>query len=125
MKNDFQERAHHLRNAVDPVAGGVYFAPESHAAYEALGFDGSPISQDGVARPDLKSFFTSRRACMGRVPGEVDLSAIRPVDFLGRLSYPFRDVAFHATCAMTNGSTSRTVLASAADDEEGTCHDQC
>ena len=39
--NDFQERARGLRNAVEPVAAGVYFAPEAHAAYEALGFDGS------------------------------------------------------------------------------------
>ena len=54
MVTDFQERARRLRNAVEPVAAGVYFAPEAHAAYQALGFAGSPISQDGVARPDLK-----------------------------------------------------------------------
>jgi hypothetical protein len=32
-----------------------YFAPEAHAAYTALGFDGSPVIRGGVARP------TSRR----------------------------------------------------------------
>src|SRR5512133_3829254 len=55
--------------------GRVYFAPEAHAAYEALGFAGSPVSQDGVARPELKSYFTSRGACMGQVPGEVVAAA--------------------------------------------------
>jgi hypothetical protein len=75
MVTDFQERARRLRNAVEPVAAGVYFAPEAHAAYAALGFAGSPISQDGVARPDLKGYFTSRGACMGQVPGEVVAAA--------------------------------------------------
>ena len=65
MTNDFNERARRLRNAVEPVAAGIYFAPEAHAAYEALGFDGSPASADGVARPELKSYFTSRSACIG------------------------------------------------------------
>src|SRR3954463_9489560 len=75
MANDFQERARRLRNAVEPVAAGVYFAPEAHAAYEALGFAGSPVTQGGVARPDLKAYFTSRGACMGQVPGEVVAAA--------------------------------------------------
>ena len=39
MTDEFQERARRLRNAVEPVAAGVYFAPEAHAAYEALGFE--------------------------------------------------------------------------------------
>jgi hypothetical protein len=76
MATDFQEKARRLRNAVEPVAAGVYFAPEAHAAYEALGFDGSPpVSADGIARPELKSYFTSRSACMGQVPGEVVAAA--------------------------------------------------
>jgi hypothetical protein len=70
MTTDFKERARRLRNAVEPVAAGVYFAPEAHAAYEALGFHGGPLaSPDGIARPELKSYFTSRGACMGHVPG--------------------------------------------------------
>ena len=37
---------------------------------------GQPRSaQDGVARPELKSYFTSRGACMGQVPGEVVAAA--------------------------------------------------
>jgi hypothetical protein len=75
MATAFQEQARRLRNAVEPVAAGVYFAPEAHAAYEALGFEGSPVAQDGVARPELKSYFTSRGACMGQVPGEVVAAA--------------------------------------------------
>ena len=69
MAAEFQEQARRLRNAVEPVAAGVYFAPEAYAAYETLGFEGSPVAQDGVARPELKSYFTSRGACMGQVPG--------------------------------------------------------
>ena len=75
MTSDFNENARRLRNAVEPVAAGVYFAPEAHAAYAELGFAGSPVTQDGVARPDLKAYFTSRGACMGQVPGEVVASA--------------------------------------------------
>jgi hypothetical protein len=76
MATEFRERARRLRNAVEPVAAGVYFAPEAHAAYEALGFEGSPpASADGIARPELKSYFTSRGACMGQVPGEVVAAA--------------------------------------------------
>jgi hypothetical protein len=36
MATDFNERARRLRNAIEPVAAGVYFAPEAHEAYEAL-----------------------------------------------------------------------------------------
>jgi hypothetical protein len=76
MATDFNERARRLRNAVEPVAAGVYFAPEAHQAYEALGFGGSPpASADGIARPELKSYFTSRGACLGQVPGEVVAAA--------------------------------------------------
>jgi hypothetical protein len=75
MTSDFQEKARRLRNAVEPVAAGVYFAPEAHAAYAALGFEGSPVTQDGVSRPDLKAYFTSRGACIGQVPGEVVAAA--------------------------------------------------
>ena len=76
MATDFQQRARRLRNAVEPVAAGVYFAPEAHSAYTALGFAGSPpVSPDGIARPELKSYFTSRSACMGHVHGEVVAAA--------------------------------------------------
>lgn len=75
MTANFGQRARRLRNAVEPVAAGVYFAPEAHAEYIALGFPGSPVAQAGVARPELMSYFTSRSACMGQVPGEVVAAA--------------------------------------------------
>ena len=77
MSTGFNERARRLRNAVEPVAAGVYFAPEAHAAYEALGFPANSAApqKDGVARPEMKSYFTSRGACMGHVPGEVVAAA--------------------------------------------------
>jgi hypothetical protein len=62
---DFAQKAGRLRNAVEPAAAGVYLAPESHAAYQALGFDGSPVIADGVARPELKAYLAGRSACRG------------------------------------------------------------
>ena len=76
MATEFRERARRLRNAVEPVAAGVYFAPEAHAAYAALGFDATEVvGKDGISRPELKSYFTSRGACLGEVPGEVVAAA--------------------------------------------------
>jgi hypothetical protein len=37
MTTDLHENARRLRNAVEPVAAGVYFAPEAHAAYAHSG----------------------------------------------------------------------------------------
>ena len=75
MSTDFTERARRLRNGVEPLAAGVYFAPEAHAAYTGLGFDASPAVADGVARPEVKSYFTSRGACLGQAAGEVVAAA--------------------------------------------------
>jgi hypothetical protein len=75
MTTDFNELARRLRKAVEPVAAGVYFAPEAHVAYTELGFQGSPVTQGGVARPNLAACCTSRAACMGQVSGEVATSA--------------------------------------------------
>ena len=77
MTTEFNESARRLRNAVEPVAAGVYFAPEAHAAYEALGFDPSPAAaqKDDISRPELTSYFTSRGACLGQVPGELVAAA--------------------------------------------------
>jgi hypothetical protein len=76
MATGFQEKARRLRNAVEPVAAGVYFAPEAHQVYAALGFRASPaVGQDGISRPEMTSYFTSRGACMGQVPGEVVAAA--------------------------------------------------
>ena len=69
------ERARNLRNVLEPLASNVYFAPEVHAAFEALGF-GPGIGDDGcVTLPDLPGYYCSRAACMGQVPGEVVVAA--------------------------------------------------
>jgi hypothetical protein len=39
MTTEFNERARRLRNAVEPVAAGVYFAPEAYAAWTKAGAD--------------------------------------------------------------------------------------
>ena len=62
--------------ALEPVAGQVYFSPECHAAYAALGFSPSPGSlPNGVQFPDGAAYFTSRGSVMGQVPGEVVAAA--------------------------------------------------
>jgi hypothetical protein len=67
--------ARSLGGALEPVTGQVYFSPECHAAYEALGFGPSPGSFAGVAGPEMSSYFCSRGSVMGQVPGEVIASA--------------------------------------------------
>lgn len=64
-----------LAGALEPFAGQVYFSPECHAAYEALGFGPSPAAMDGVAAPDGPAYFCSRGSVLGQVPGEVVASA--------------------------------------------------
>jgi hypothetical protein len=67
------ERA--LAGAIEPFAGQVYFAPECHDAYAALGFAGSPGRFGDVAAPDGPGYFCSRGSVMGQVPGEVIAAA--------------------------------------------------
>ncbi len=50
---------------VEPLAAGVYFAPEAHAAYKELG----PL--EGFWAP----YYASRGACLGETPGLVVASA--------------------------------------------------
>jgi len=57
------------------VAAGVHFAPEAHAAYGARGFEGSPVSQDGVARPKHEGLLHQSRRMHGQVAGEVIAAA--------------------------------------------------
>jgi hypothetical protein len=65
-----------LAGALEPFAAQVYFSPECHAAYEALGFGPSPhTNRAGVALPDGAAYFTSRAASMGQVPGAVAAAA--------------------------------------------------
>jgi hypothetical protein len=64
-----------LAGALEPVVGQVYFAPECHEAYAALGFSPSPGTTGKVALPDGAAYFTSRGSALGQVPGELVASA--------------------------------------------------
>ncbi len=62
-------RARRLAAAVEPFAGQVYFAPECHERYAALGFGASPATTaNGVALPDGPAYFCSRGS--GARPGQ-------------------------------------------------------
>ena len=67
--------ARRLGSVLEPVVGQVYFSPECHANYVALGFDASPGDANGVALPDGPAYFASRGSLLGQVPGEVIAAA--------------------------------------------------
>jgi len=67
--------ARRLAAAIEPFVGQVYFSPECHAAYAALGFHPSPGDANGVALPDGAAYFTSRGSVMGQVHGTVVAAA--------------------------------------------------
>ncbi|HVT76731.1 MAG TPA: hypothetical protein VHD87_06845 [Acidimicrobiales bacterium] len=77
MSADLSAAARRLAAALEPFAGQVYFSPECHAEYVALGFNPSPasIGDPGVAMPDGPAYFTSRGSVMGQVPGELIAAA--------------------------------------------------
>ncbi len=68
-------KARALGSALEPFAGQVYFSPECHTGYEALGFSGSPAQMNGVAMPDGAAYFCSRGSVMGQVPGSLIAAA--------------------------------------------------
>ena len=55
--------ARRLRDLVEPIAAGVYFAPEAIRAYEELGLN------------YFEGYFCSRSGSLGRVPGSVVTAA--------------------------------------------------
>jgi hypothetical protein len=67
--------ARKLGSVLEPLTGQVYFSPECHANYVALGFDPSPAESNGVALPDGPAYFTSRGSVLGQVPGDVVAAA--------------------------------------------------
>lgn len=64
-----------LAAALEPVVGQVYFAPECHERYVALGFDPSTRRAGDVQLPDGPAYFASRGSLLGQVPGEVIAAA--------------------------------------------------
>lgn len=97
--NELSEKARRLRNAVEPLAAGIYFAPEAHEAYAALGFSPSPAANDGVQMPDGVAYFASRGACLGQVHGEVIAAAFGV--FNPAIVVPLVDQAWTITDAPT------------------------
>ena len=69
------EPSRRLAAVLEPVVGQVYFSPECHANYVALGFEPSGGAANGVALPDGPAYFTSRGSVMGQLPGEVVAAA--------------------------------------------------
>jgi hypothetical protein len=61
--SQLHERARTLRNVTEPIAAGVYFAPEAHEGYEAQGLD------------YFEGYFCSRSACLGAAPWSVVCAA--------------------------------------------------
>ncbi|HEY5153899.1 MAG TPA: hypothetical protein VIJ47_04135 [Acidimicrobiales bacterium] len=72
---ELSRRARRLAAAAEPVIGQVYFSPECHQEYEALGFGGSSGTSGGVALPDGPAYFTSRGSALGQASGELVASA--------------------------------------------------
>ena len=68
-------RTRRLRDALEPLAACVYFAPQTHQAFVDLGFGPPNPGFQGVVAPNGEAYFTSRGACMGRVSGEVVTAA--------------------------------------------------
>jgi hypothetical protein len=77
MSDDgLRQRSRALAAAIEPVAGQVYFSPECHERYAALGFGPSPATTaNGVHLPDGPAYFCSRGSVMGQVPGELVAAA--------------------------------------------------
>ena len=74
--DEVRDGARLLARLIEPLTGQVYFAPECHERYEALGFNGSPFTTaDGVALPDGPAYFTSRGSALGQAPGELVAAA--------------------------------------------------
>ncbi len=74
--DDTRDRARLLARVIEPVVGQVYFAPECHQRYAALGFNPSPGGiPGGIAFPDGAAYFTSRGSCLGQAPGELVAAA--------------------------------------------------
>ena len=77
-----RDSARLLARIIEPVVGQVYFAPECHRRYEALGFNPSPNNAPpgSIAFPDGPAYFTSRGSCLGQAPGELVAAALAAID---------------------------------------------
>jgi hypothetical protein len=92
-------QARRLGSVLEPVVGQVYFSPECHANYAALGFDPSRGDADGVALPDGPAYFASRGSLLGQVPGHVIAAAFGV--FSAAVVVPAVELAWTRTDAAT------------------------
>jgi hypothetical protein len=92
-------RARRLGSVLEPLIGQVYFSPECHANYVALGFDPSPGDAGGVALPNGPAYFASRGSLLGQVPGEVIAAAFGV--FSAAVVVPSVQLAWTRTDAVT------------------------
>ena len=109
--DDVRDGARLIARLIEPLTGQVYFAPECHERYQALGFNGSPFSTgDGVALPDGPAYFTSRGSALGQAPGELvaaafgvfNAEAVVPAVTFG---WTLTDAADHRDCRIENASS--------------------
>lgn len=97
--SDLSVAARRLGSILEPVVGQVYFSPECHANYAALGFDPSARTANGVALPDGPAYFTSRGSVMGQVAGGVVAAAFAV--FNPEIVVPFVTLGWTRTDATT------------------------
>ncbi len=69
-----------FRDLLEPLAACVYFAPEVHEAFQAVGFGPPNRGPGAITGPNGEAYFTSRGACMGDVAGEVVAAAFGVFD---------------------------------------------
>ncbi|MFN3004150.1 helix-turn-helix domain-containing protein [Mycolicibacterium wolinskyi] len=123
-EREVSTRARRVAAALEPVAGQVYFSPECHANYEALGFGPSPGEFGGVAGPEMESYFSSRGSVMGQVPGAVIAAAFgvfNPVIVEKLVERAWQKVDAHTICqARDDGAIAqlRRILGDRPDDVE-------
>jgi hypothetical protein len=114
-------RARRLAATLEPFAGQVYFAPECHEAYAALGFAPSRGRAGDVALPDGPAYFCSRGSVMGQVPGELVAAAFavfNPAAVVPAVAYGWTLTDAPTICeARTNGAVAqlRRILGSHPD----------
>lgn len=102
-----------LAFALEPFVGQVYFSPECHAGYAALGFGGSSGKAGEVELPDGPAYFTSRGSVMGQVPGEVVAAAFavfNPAAVIPSVTYGWTLTDARTICrARDDGATAQLV----------------
>jgi len=114
-----------LAAALEPVIGQVYFSPECHANYVALGFEASRGQANGVALPDGPAYFTSRGSLMGQVPGELVAAAFavfNPQAVVPAVSYGWTLTDAATICAARDAGAIAQLVRILGETPEGVGH---